>query len=157
MLREGIAQGLIHSAHDCAEGGLAVALASVAHRQRRRGRRAGVGLRPPSLGAALTLPAGAPRPDLALFGEGPSPVVLTCAAGDADALARLAGGLPLTILGTVTGDRLQVALDGSPAIDLSIDPPALAGRILTAVRLPSGPFGFPLRLGFDFNGFSSIH
>ena len=75
---------------------------------------------PPSLGAALTRPSGALRADVALFGEGPSRVVLTCAAADADALAALAVALPLTVLGTVAGDRLQLALEGVAAIDLPV-------------------------------------
>ncbi len=120
VLREGIAAGLLKSAHDCAEGGLAVALAECCIASGVEGG-ALTAAPPPSLGAALSVPAGALRPDVALFGEGPSRVVVTCAADHADALAALAAGLPLTILGTVTGDRLQVALGDSPAIDLPVD------------------------------------
>ncbi len=120
VLREGIAQGLIHSAHDCAEGGLAVALAECCIASGVEGG-ALTAAPPPALGAALALPAGAPRPDLALFGEGPSRVVVTCAAADAAALAGLAGGLPLTALGTVGGDRLRIDSDGGDAaIDLPV-------------------------------------
>ena len=72
---------------------------------------------PPSRGAALTVPAGALRADVALFGEGPTRVIVTCAPGDAAALAThvAAAGLPLTILGTVAGDRLQVTVEGAAA------------------------------------------
>jgi hypothetical protein len=66
------------------------------------------------------MPAGALRPDVALFGEGPTRVVVTCAAGDAEALAALAAGLPSTVLGTVTGDRLQVAIAGAAALDVPV-------------------------------------
>jgi phosphoribosylformylglycinamidine synthase len=120
VLRAGIAAGLIKSAHDCAEGGLAVALAECCIASGACGG-ALTAAPPPALGAALALPAGASRPDLALFGEGPSRVVVTCAAADAEALARLVGGLPLTALGTVGSDRLRIALDGGvPAVDLSV-------------------------------------
>jgi hypothetical protein len=55
-----------------------------------------------------------------LFGEGPSRVIVTCAPGDADALTALAAGLPVSVLGTVAGDRLQVAIAGAAAIDLPV-------------------------------------
>jgi phosphoribosylformylglycinamidine synthase len=119
VLREGIAAGLIRSAHDCAEGGLAVALAECCIASGVEGG-ALTAAPPPFLGVALTVPASALRADVALFGEGPSRVVLTCAPADADALAALAGGLPLTVLGTVAGDRLHVDIDGAAAIELSV-------------------------------------
>ena len=119
VLRQGIAAGLLKSAHDCAEGGLAVALAECCVASGAEGG-ALTAAPPPSLGAALTVPASALRPDVALFGEGPSRVVVTCAPHDADALAALAAGLPLAILGTVTGDRLRLAVDGATTIDLPV-------------------------------------
>jgi phosphoribosylformylglycinamidine synthase len=119
VLREGIAAGLIKSAHDCAEGGLAVALAECCIASGVEGG-ALTAAPPPFLGAAVTLPASALRPDVALFGEGPSRVVLTCAPDDDDALSALAQGLPLTALGTVGGDRLRIAVQGSATIDLPV-------------------------------------
>jgi phosphoribosylformylglycinamidine synthase II len=126
VLREGIGAGLIKSAHDCAEGGMAVALAECCIASGVVGG-ALTAAPPPSLGAALTVPAGALRADVALFGEGPTRVIVTCAPGDAAALAAeaAAAGLPLTILGTVAGDRLQVtvegaAVEGAAAIDIPV-------------------------------------
>ncbi len=61
--REGIKQGLIHSAHDCAEGGIAVALAEACL--------AG------NLGATVTLsPHANQRWDECLFGEGTSRILV---------------------------------------------------------------------------------
>jgi phosphoribosylformylglycinamidine synthase II len=119
VLREGIAAGLIKSAHDCAEGGLAVALAECCIASGVEGG-ALTAAPPPFLGAAVRLPASALRPDVALFGEGPSRVVVTCAPDAADALAELASGLPFAALGTVGGDRLQIAVQGSATIDLPV-------------------------------------
>jgi phosphoribosylformylglycinamidine synthase len=126
VLRDGIGAGLIKSAHDCAEGGLAVALAESCIASGVVGG-ALTAAPPPSLGAALTVPAGALRADVALFGEGPTRVIVTCAPGDAAALATAAAaaGLPLTILGTVAGDRLQVtvegaAVEGAATIDIPV-------------------------------------
>jgi len=66
--RQGIAQGWVQSAHDCAEGGLAVALAESAI--------AG------NLGAAVTIPAARERLDAVLFGEAASRIVVSVKAED---------------------------------------------------------------------------
>ncbi len=92
------AAGLVRAAHDRAEGGLGVALAELALRD-------GVGLK-------ATLPAvrGVDK-RAALFGEGPSGVVLVVDPARAEAfrLVAEAGGVPLWTLGTVGGDLLEVA------------------------------------------------
>jgi phosphoribosylformylglycinamidine synthase len=59
-----VAAGLTTASHDCAEGGLAVALGE------------GCVTGPERVGAEVTVP-GAQRPDVSLFGEGPSRVVVT--------------------------------------------------------------------------------
>lgn len=62
VCREGIRQGMVASAHDCAEGGLAVALAESCLSG--------------NLGATLTIPSQQ-RLDLALFGESASRIVVS--------------------------------------------------------------------------------
>ena len=119
VLREGIGAGLVKSAHDCAEGGLAVALAECCIASGVEGG-ALTAAAPPSLGAALTLPATTLRPDVALFGEGPTRVIVTCAPANAAALAALAGVVPLTPLGTVTGQRLQITAAGETLVDVPV-------------------------------------
>src|SRR5581483_1492977 len=90
------AQGLLRSAHDCAEGGLAVALAECAlwggH------------------GARIELPVGALPASQALFGEGPARIVVTCRAEHAAAVASAAAqyAVPLLHLGTVGGADLEL-------------------------------------------------
>mgnify|MGYP005846368425 CR=1 FL=1 len=93
--RRAVAAGAVHSAHDCAEGGLAVALAECAI--------AG------GVGARCDV-ATVGRWDAALFGETQSRIVVTLAPTDYQALADLASGLavPLTRLGEVGGGRLQI-------------------------------------------------
>jgi phosphoribosylformylglycinamidine synthase len=92
------ARGLIRAAHDRAEGGLGVALAELAMRD-------GVGMK-------VTLPAvrGIDK-RVALFGEGPSGIVLVVAGADADAVRALATehNVPTWTLGTVGGDILEIA------------------------------------------------
>ncbi|MEO0396343.1 MAG: phosphoribosylformylglycinamidine synthase subunit PurL [Cyanobacteria bacterium P01_A01_bin.137] len=63
--RYGIRQGWITAAHDCAEGGVAIALAESA-----------IG---GNLGATITLPANAQRYDTLLFGEGGARIIVTVA------------------------------------------------------------------------------
>jgi len=104
---DAIAAGLIRSAHDCSDGGLAVALAECCLWS-------GLGLR-----GELALPKGqSDEPGAALaalFGEAPSRIVVSLAPEQWEALAALAAarGLPLMRLGTVGGDtlRLEALLD----------------------------------------------
>jgi phosphoribosylformylglycinamidine synthase len=118
VVREGIRQRLVKSAHDCAEGGLAVALAECCLASGREGG-ALTAAPPPFVGAALTLPSSL-RPDIALFGEGPSRVVVTCSAGDLDALSTLASSLPLQVMGLVAGSSLRVTMEDDVLFDLPV-------------------------------------
>ncbi len=98
FVREVIGEGLLHSAHDLAEGGLAVAVAESAFR-------GGIGATVE--GGWLT---AAVRADTALFGEAQSRIVVSLAPDDADVLERRAEGsdVPCVRLGRVGGDRLTI-------------------------------------------------
>jgi phosphoribosylformylglycinamidine synthase subunit PurL len=106
--------GCVRSAHDLAEGGLAVGLAESAITGPRR------------LGAEIDLPPAA-RVEGRLFGEAPSRIVVTVAPVDAERFERIVGewAVPVTILGRVGGDRLTIRMGGAPRVDLPLD--ALAG------------------------------
>ena len=71
-----IEAGIVRSAHDSAEGGLAVALAECCVTG------------PQAIGAAVALPDGG-RVDELLFGEAPSRILVTVAPGDAERLLRI--------------------------------------------------------------------
>ena len=103
---------LLRSAHDCSDGGLAVALTEAAISS---GQGADC--------AALEL---GERLDAALFGEAGARAVVSCAPAGLDALAALAAeyGVPLTTIGRVTGDRLRLGA----AVDLSLADAARAHR-----------------------------
>ena len=90
-----IQEGLLHSAHDCSEGGLAVALAESAVQ-------GNAGFR------GMLAPEG--RWDAALFGERPSRIVVSLAEAELTQLERLCQeeGVPYTALGTVGGERFTV-------------------------------------------------
>ena len=98
-------RGLLRSAHDCSDGGLAVALAECAVA-------GGVGLD----GASIEL---GPRMDAALFGEAGARAVVGVHPHDRSACDALAQeiGIPITFLGTVSGDRLRIGA----AVDLHIN------------------------------------
>jgi phosphoribosylformylglycinamidine synthase len=103
------AQGAIRAAHDRDAGGLGVALAEIAIRER--------------IGMKVTLPAirGIDK-RAALFGEGPSGIVLVIdpsCENDVRALGR-EHDVPLWTLGTIGGDLLEVApVLGTPVTALA--------------------------------------
>ena len=121
LLRDLIQAGLLASAHDCSDGGLAVAVTESAF--------AG--------GSGVDLDAGSPheRDDVTLFGEAPSRIVISATAEAWPDVERLAAaaGVSVRELGRVGGDRLRlgpvdVALDDAHrAWDQGLDA-ALAGR-----------------------------
>lgn len=104
-----IRSGQVRSAHDLSEGGLAGALAESCISG--------------SIGANIELSAGGLRPDVALFSESQSRIILTSAPEHAEELkvAVAAYGVPVEIIGTVGGERLRVTLDGSSALDEAVN------------------------------------
>ncbi|HXM89195.1 MAG TPA: AIR synthase-related protein, partial [Candidatus Acidoferrum sp.] len=102
-LVEGCEQGLIRSAHDIAEGGLAVALAEACFNPRA------------ILGAEVEL-GRAGNADADFFGEGASTVILSIAPGDVARVEKLFAGrrLEFEVIGKVTAEprlKLGAALD----------------------------------------------
>lgn len=65
------------------------------------------------VGATVSAPA-ADRPDTALFGESGARVIVTCSPTNLDALAALAGDVPLAQIGFVGGDRVEITVAGEP-------------------------------------------
>ncbi len=115
LLVAAAAEGLLASAHDCAEGGLLVALAEATFGTRGA----------PHAGAAVdlsTLPlvGGRPvRPESRLVAETPSRVVASAAPERVARLEALARehGVPMARVGQVGGDRLRVT---GPGMDLDV-------------------------------------
>jgi phosphoribosylformylglycinamidine synthase len=97
-----IATGAVKSAHDCAEGGLAVALAECCISQLTARRT------PQLTGASLDLgELGGARVDALLFGESHGRVVITTSEVEAGAAIERVGllGVPAARIGAVTGGR----------------------------------------------------
>jgi phosphoribosylformylglycinamidine synthase len=110
LLEQVAAERLVVSAHDCSDGGLAVAVAECVL----TGKAAG-------LGARVVL-AGEGRADCLLFGESATRVVMSVAPGEEPAwqAAVEASGLRCQRLGEVTGDgRLRLHAAGAD-LDLSV-------------------------------------
>jgi phosphoribosylformylglycinamidine synthase II len=116
--RAAIAAHLLGSAHDCAEGGLAVALAEACMS----------GPRP--WGAEIDLGSGGARVDLTLFGEGPSRVVVSVKADRARHFEQLMSEfrVPWRFIGRVGGDRLRIRAGEASLVDLDVDRIASAWR-----------------------------
>src|SRR5438876_885176 len=108
-LAEGAARGILRSAHDASEGGLAVTLAECAFRGEE-----------PGLGGRFDLPGGL-RPDVLLFSETPSRAVVTTR--DELRTAELARrhGVPWARIGVVGGGRLTLVAGGATLVDLPLE------------------------------------
>jgi phosphoribosylformylglycinamidine synthase len=112
VMRAAAAAGLLRSAHDCSEGGLAVALAEccIMEEDRLIGATVPLSLPPSAFGL---------RPDARLFGESAGRIVVSCEPHRVEALERLASRwrVPASTIGRVGGARLSLG----PWIDVSVD------------------------------------
>jgi len=107
-LLETIQAGLVDSAHDCSEGGVAVALAESAFPR-------GVGLKVNL--AAQGLPA-----EFVLFGEDASRVVISCDRGNLLGIQQIAVkyGLSADIIGETVGQHVEINIDGQVVVSASV-------------------------------------
>jgi phosphoribosylformylglycinamidine synthase len=114
VLVRGAAQGLIRSAHDCAEGGVAIALAECCFDT---GIGVDVDLR------AVTGAASGFDAVTSLFGESASRVVVSVAIAQASALLALASaeGVPAQPVGRVGGSRIRLAVGSRVQIDERVE------------------------------------
>jgi len=105
---EAVRQGLAASAHDCSDGGLAVALAECCIWGK--------------TGAKVAVPQGEARLDAQLFGESPSRIILSATAANAAKIEELAArrGVSIHALGEVGGDTLVVEAQGKERISARV-------------------------------------
>ena len=106
-----VENGLLRSAHDCSDGGLAVALAESCFSSNNR----------PAFGADIDITG---EYDLAtrLFSETPSRIIVSfdqANLGDIEEIVA-AASCPMTLLGNVGSDRLRIESDGEEVIQLDI-------------------------------------
>ena len=103
--------GLLQSAHDCSDGGLAVALAESCFASLNR----------EAIGADLNLGGALPVSTI-LFAETPSRIVISFGEEQHESIAVIAQqhNVPLSILGKAGGKNLSIRVNGEPAIDQGV-------------------------------------
>jgi len=118
--------GLLISAHDCSDGGLAVTLAESSFSSLGRD----------AIGAEVDL-KGPLGPTALLFSETPSRIVVTFASSDAGAIQEIAqrNNAPFAIIGRVGGTRLMINVNGSEAIDAAVSELEAAWRTALSDKL----------------------
>lgn len=104
-LYQAIKAGLVRSAHDVSDGGLAVALAESCLGGQ--------------LGADIEL--GKDALTLALFGEGPANILVSVAAKDKAKFGEVVNGCASKYLGTVGGDKLKISATDKVLIDMPLE------------------------------------
>jgi len=111
--------GLLRSAHDCSDGGLAVALAECCFSSLNR----------EAIGANISLPEtlasglpGSLSMLSALFSESPSRIIISFPASSRDAIEVIASrkNCPLTMIGRVGGDLLRIKVGEEEAISADV-------------------------------------
>jgi phosphoribosylformylglycinamidine synthase len=108
--------GLLRSAHDCSDGGLAVAISECCFSS--PGHEA--------IGANVDLGEASTEETLLeeglLFNESPSRIVISFDTNDEESIRRIAetNAAPFTVIGRVGGDRLIISAAGQVAVDASV-------------------------------------
>jgi phosphoribosylformylglycinamidine synthase len=115
--RELVRAHLLRSSHDCSEGGLAVALAECCVQAGHQ------------LGATVKLD-DALRPDLLLYAEAPSRIVISFPAERESEVRAIAArhNAPLAVIGATGGRRLQIFHGAARLVDVAVEELASAWR-----------------------------
>mgnify|MGYP001485739344 CR=1 FL=1 len=100
--------GLIDSAHDCSEGGLAAALARVSFAE--------------GIGCRIELSAHDLAPEFVLFGEDGSRIVISCDPGNVGRIKQVAQkhGILADQLGETVPETIDIRLDGRTVISATV-------------------------------------
>jgi phosphoribosylformylglycinamidine synthase len=103
-----IQQGLVDSVHDCADGGLAVALSEKAFAK--------------SVGARVNLPSNGLPAEFVLFGEDASRILLSCDPANVSRIQDITEehGIVADALGETIPERLEISLDGHVVVSEAV-------------------------------------
>jgi phosphoribosylformylglycinamidine synthase II len=103
-----IGAGLVESAHDCSEGGIAVTLAECGFAK--------------SVGMKVDLASQGLPPEFVLFGEDASRVVISCDRSNLPGIQQAAVkyGLLVDVIGETVSDRVEIKLDGRAVVSASV-------------------------------------
>ena len=118
--------GLLRSAHDCSDGGLAVTLAECCFSS----------LNHEAIGADVDITGEYDLP-IRLFSETPSRIIVSFDESAQGEIGRIAAsaGCSMIILGTVGADRLRIASDGKEVVNLRIAEMESAWRLSLKQKL----------------------
>jgi phosphoribosylformylglycinamidine synthase II len=107
-LVEMIQEGLVESAHDCSDGGIAVTLAESAF--------------PGGIGARVTLASHELPAEFVLFGEDASRVLLSCDPGNLLGIQQVAVkyGLSAEHIGETVAEKIEIQLDGRVVVSARV-------------------------------------
>ena len=107
-LIEMIQAGLVESAHDCSDGGLAVTLAEAAF--------------PTGIGMTVELASQGLPAEFALFGEDASRVVLSCDPSNLSRIKKVAVqyGVSLNMIGETIPEQVEIKLDGQVVVSSTV-------------------------------------
>jgi phosphoribosylformylglycinamidine synthase II len=121
LLGKAASAGVLRSAHDCSDGGIAVTLAECAFDTNGIGFDVDVPREAPQNVPEGNVPAGLAQA-ATLFGESASRVVVSVRPQDRARLMELAAeaGVPARLIGTTGGSRVRVSIDGAQVIDMSL-------------------------------------
>lgn len=101
---------LVSSAHDCSDGGLAVAIAESCFSSLNR----------EAVGANIELTSNGLSASATLFAESPSRIVISFAPDNLDRVKDIVGDCPFTVIGSVSEDTLHISIDGTNAISSNV-------------------------------------
>ncbi len=107
-LIEMIGGGLVESAKDCSEGGVAVTLAECGFAH--------------GIGAQADLSSNELAPEFVLFGEDASRVVISCDRVNVPRIKQIAGehGVAAEPIGSTVPDKLEIRIDGQVGVDARV-------------------------------------
>jgi phosphoribosylformylglycinamidine synthase len=101
--------GLLESAHDCSEGGIAVTLAESGFAK--------------GIGISADLVSNGLAPEFVLFGEDVSRVIISCDQSNLSRIQQVAVkyGLSADVIGQTVPDKVEIRLDGRVIVSASVD------------------------------------
>jgi phosphoribosylformylglycinamidine synthase subunit PurL len=103
-----VQEGLVDSVHDCAEGGLAVALAEKAFAN--------------GVGARVNLASNGLPAEFTLFGEDASRIVISCDPANVSRIQKIAEGhgIVADVVGETIPEGLEISLDGNVVLSAAV-------------------------------------
>ena len=103
-----IAMGLIDSAHDCSEGGLAVAIAKCSFEK--------------GIGCSVDLTSDGLFAEFALFGEDASRIVISCDPANVARIKEVGAkhGISVELLGEAVSDNFEIKVDGKVVVSAPV-------------------------------------